>query len=338
MLKFRKYLYFILFTIALSSCLSKKDLTVGTSILENDLTVLNGTYKNIAANSREPQDDFSLYLLLFKNYHWQNPYYNKPEDYKGSIKLTAISNNKIKLERFVDGEIVKTKILKGKIYNNYFVTKRKWRIIGIPVLLGSYNESLMAISLTQNGYLKVRKAFEFTGGVAFLMANSNTYMKNAYFTKTESDGQEIYDQTMNLVNSLTIENPDNYIFYKTELYSIESYIWYDRNDSIFSYRITPDGIEKKVVKQLERPTPFNPNSTEFIIPPISDLENSNKSFIGYSKWIEDKIMKYGINVKDKWIPEAERTSQSNDFIRKVNEDLFIIQKEHNIRHSDLYSY
>lgn len=182
-----RYLYLVFSFIALSSCLSQKDLMTGNSILGNDISILNGTYKNIAVNSRVPQDEFSLYLLLFKNYHWKNPFYNKPEDYDGSIKLTAISEKKIKIERFVDGKTIESKTLKGKICNNYFITKRKWRVLGVPILLGSYNESMIAISLSPNGYLNVRKAFEFTGGIIALGGNSNTYIENAYFAKTDSD-------------------------------------------------------------------------------------------------------------------------------------------------------
>lgn len=326
-----KYLYVVFFSIMLSSCLSKKDLIIENSILGNNLSTLDGTYKNIAANSRVPQDEFSLYLLLFKNYHWQNPFYNKPNDYNGSIKLTAISDNKIKIEYIVDGEIVKTKKLKGEIYNNYFVTKRKWRIIGVPILFGSYNESMIAIGLSLNGYLNVRKAFEFTGGIIAIGANSNTYIENVYFAKVGSDGQEIYTETMNQLNFLAKENPDKYIFYKTALYSIDSYIWYEHNDSIVSYRITPNGTEKRILIQPDYRTPFNPNLIEPLI-----FSNSNESLIGYSKWIDNKIMKYGIGVKDTWIPESERIFQDNDFIRKVNEDLFVIKKEYNIRHHDLY--
>lgn len=62
-MKSYKHSYFVV----LNSCLSQRELMTGNSILENDLSILDGTYKNIAVNNRIPQDEFSLYLL-FKNY------------------------------------------------------------------------------------------------------------------------------------------------------------------------------------------------------------------------------------------------------------------------------
>lgn len=67
-MKSYKYSYPVVFFIVLNSCLSQRELMTGNSILENDLSILDGTYKNIAVNNRIPQDEFSLYLLLFKNY------------------------------------------------------------------------------------------------------------------------------------------------------------------------------------------------------------------------------------------------------------------------------
>ncbi len=325
----------IFFILTLSSCLSKKDLATGNSILKNDLSILNGTYKNTAANSKEPQDKISLYLLLFKNFHWQNPYYNKPDDYDGSIRLTAISNSKLKIERFIDGEIVKTKILKGKVYNNFFLTNRKWRVLGVPIIFGVYDESAIAISLAPNGYLYIKKAFETTGGIIGLGGNSNTYIEGNYFTKADSDGQEIYNETINLLNSLAKENPNKHIFYKTELHSIDSYIWYDQSDSIVSYRITPDGTKQKTIAQPHYRTLFNPK--ESLIYPILGSPNSSKSLIGYVEFINERIMKYGMGVIDKFVPESKRVFQNNDFIRKVNEDLYSIKREYGINyHYDYY--
>ena len=329
-----KYLYVVFLTIILGSCLSKKDLMKGNSTLKDDLSVLNGVYKNIAVNSKVSQDEFSLYLLLFKNYHWQNPFYNKPDDYDGSIRLTAISDDKIKVERFVDGEIVKTKILKGKMHNNFFITKRKWRVMGIPILFGSYNESMIAIGQSRNGYLNIKKLFEFTGGIMPLGGNSNIYLENLYFVRTDSDRQEIYDETTNLLDSLAKKNPDRHIFYMTALHSTDSYVWYDQKDSIVSYRVTPDGTEQKIVAQPHYRTLFNPKETS--VAPILGLPSSSKSLIGYSELVNGRTTKYGIEVINNFVPESKRVFQKNDFIRKVNEDLFPIKQGYGIRYHDNY--
>lgn len=48
--------FFVVFFVVLNSCLSQRELMTGNSILENDLSILDGTYKNIAVNNRIPQD------------------------------------------------------------------------------------------------------------------------------------------------------------------------------------------------------------------------------------------------------------------------------------------
>lgn len=50
-----------------------------------------------------------------------------------------------------------------------------------------------------------------------------------------------------------------------------------------------------------------------------------------------KIIKYGISVKDEWVPESKKAFQDNNFIRKVNKDLYSIKKEYKVGfHNDLY--
>lgn len=327
------YLCVILLIVTFSSCLSKKDLAVGNSVLKNDLSILNGTYKNIAANSLINQDDSSLYLLLFKNYHWQNPHYNKAEDYDGSIRLTVLSDKKIKLEHFVNGNIVKSKTLKGKMYNNYFITNRKWRIIGIPIILGGYNESIVAIGLAANGYLNIKKKIENTGGLMPIGASSYTHFENVYFAKTTSNGQEIYNETVALLTSLSKENSDKRIFYKTELHSIDSYVWYEKEDSLISYRIMPDGIKQKTIAAPYYRTLFDPKKS-FV--PLIINPPSRTSFIGYFECINDKTMRYGISVRVRYLGLYDTTSEQefidNDFIRKINEDMAVIKREYRINY------
>lgn len=55
-MKSYKHSYLVVFFVVLNSCLSQRELMTGNSILENDLSILDGTYKNIAVNNRIPQD------------------------------------------------------------------------------------------------------------------------------------------------------------------------------------------------------------------------------------------------------------------------------------------
>lgn len=314
-------------SIYLSSCLSHKDITVGSSVLTNDLSMMNGTYNNIAVNSKVPQDYSSLYLLLFKNYHYQYPSYNDSADYTGSIRLTAIADNKLKIERLIDGEIVKTKTLKGKIQDNCFLTKRKWRVVGIPILLGGYEESMMTIGLCQNGYINIKKAFYNIGGVIAIGANSNTNFNNIYFGKTDSNKRDIYNKTIEFGKALSERNPDKQIFYKTELFSVDSYIWYYKNDSIVSYKISPYGLTEKNIFDNSKDKLLMKRSTANL---MERLPAQDKFVIGYFEFVNDKVTQYGMEVSKDYLSYSIYDLEGSDFRRKVNEALITIREAHTI--------
>lgn len=168
--------------LTLTSCLSTKELIGGESILGNSISELNGEYENVEARvSDNYKSEQSLYILLFKSYDNYNPYYNKDKYYEGKIRIKEISDKKIQVDYIVEDNIKKTKILTGEIKNNFFVVKRKWRIFGIPIFFGVYDESKIALGLNKDKLLYVRKGFYNAGGVIGLMANSNESYENYYY-------------------------------------------------------------------------------------------------------------------------------------------------------------
>ena len=178
-------IYSILSVLTLNSCLSTKELIKGDSILENNINALNGIYENVAVGIDNPKSNQSLYLLLFKNYHRQNPYYNKDEDSEGKIRIKVISDRKIEVDYILEGCTKKSKTYKGEMKKNFFVIKRKWRIFGIPILFGVYDESKLAIGINENGYLHIKKGFYNIGGMIG-MANSNELYYNYFYEKRDS--------------------------------------------------------------------------------------------------------------------------------------------------------
>ncbi len=179
----------------LSSCLSTKELIKGDSLLENDIHVLNGMYKNVAVNVDNPKSEQSLYLLLFKNYHRQMPSYNKDKDYEGNIKIEVLSDKKIRVDHIVNGCIKKSRTYKGRIKNDFFVIKRKWIIIGVPPVLGGYDESKLAIGISKDGYLYIKKGFFNIAGIVG-MANSNEFYYDYFYEKIDipENENEIYKE------------------------------------------------------------------------------------------------------------------------------------------------
>jgi len=162
------------YLVVLTSCVSTTKLIKERSTLSDNISLLNGIYENIAIDaSDDPKSEHSLYVLLFKNFHQSNPYYNKDQDYEGKIRINVISDEKIRVDYIVNDNVIKSKIFKGELNDNFFVVKRKWRLFGIPILLGVYDESKIAIGLENDNYLLIRKGFYNIGGLVGFMANSN---------------------------------------------------------------------------------------------------------------------------------------------------------------------
>ena len=108
--------FFILF---LLSCISTKELTKDTSILENDISIFNGTYDSRPAYFVKNEYGEPLHDIIFKSFG--EHYYNQFRDYNGRVKIEAISRNKLRIEHIIGDSIITSKTLKGSIKNNHFI-------------------------------------------------------------------------------------------------------------------------------------------------------------------------------------------------------------------------
>lgn len=326
-------LYLFVLLVLFSSCLSKKDIAIAHSNIENDLSVLNGIYQNVAVDSKDLKEKTFLSTYLFKKF---NTYGSNPDTYtsNGAIRLKAVSQKKLIVEYIIDDKIVSAKTLKGKIQNNCFVVKGNWKIVGIPPILGFYEESKIALGLSSNGYLNIKKAFHRTGGFILYM-NGVTDIDNEYYVKIDGSRKDIYNQTMSLVDSISRNNPNEYILYKTQQHSTDSYVWRSKRDSIYSYRITPNGIQEKVF-EVKNMNMFDLD--EISSSQIDCLPTEDKVLIGYQKWANDTIAKYTICVDDSYIHDSDNFHQENVFIRNINDDLFHIMREYNVYFKPLHYF
>jgi len=165
--------------LSFTSCLSTKKLIENDFLPENNISALNGIYENITVNTSENSiTEQSLNVLLFKMFGRQN----RDEDYEGKIIIRAISDRKIQVDYIVNDEIRESQKFKGEIKNNFFVIKRKWNLLGLPPILGFYEESKIAIGLSEDDLLYVRKGFYSIGGLIFFVAGNEEY-KNWHFRK-----------------------------------------------------------------------------------------------------------------------------------------------------------
>jgi hypothetical protein len=145
---------------------------IGTScsplkpVLNNDvenidtynLNQLNGDYQIFSTDSS------SLTLpsaLLLDNRH---NFWNLP-DSDDWINLKLIDSTRIEISLYDNGIMVKKKVRKGKLENNYFEFKRAVKM-KFWFILNGFNENKTRIGLGRNGDLIVD---EIGGGVAFLI-------------------------------------------------------------------------------------------------------------------------------------------------------------------------
>jgi hypothetical protein len=169
MKKLKILLYYTINAITLTSCLSTKKLIKNDSFLENNISALNGIYENVAVTASDVvKSERSLYLLFFNNNHYD-------KNNEGQIKIKAVSDRKIQIDYIVEDEIRKSQKFKGKIKNNFFVIERKWKLLGLPPILGFYYESKIAIGLSEDDLLYIRKGTYDIGGLIFFVAGYEEY-------------------------------------------------------------------------------------------------------------------------------------------------------------------
>ena len=123
-------------TIFLSSCSCLKttvDNNNGITLTESNLTLLNGKYERLSAQSNDNSGD--LYWTFFDRGHCMG---------SGFFELKVINKNKISVSYIEGNDTIKSKNKKGKIKNGYFEFRRKYFFIpGIFVNL--YRDSKFRI-------------------------------------------------------------------------------------------------------------------------------------------------------------------------------------------------
>jgi len=276
-----------------TSCLSTRKLTEGNSSIGDNIGILDGTYENIPAGySSEYFNILPLSDYIFHPYRDYSHYYKKEVDYSGKIRIKAVSDKKIQVDYIKGDSVLKSKILKGSMKNNFFTMRRKWRIIGIPVIFGIYEENKLAIGRSNSGFLQIHKGRDHVGGIIGMAGGMSSYDRE-YFARTDS--LNVYDKTILLVKGLAKENLNIPVFFKTDIYSTCSYIWMRINNGLTAYNITVDGIEKKDIN-AER---FSPVSIGLFKGKSPDYSSSKSSIVGYMENIGDSIQTHAISMRVK---------------------------------------
>lgn len=179
----------LLFTLFFTSCATFKEPLISKDRLEltsSNLHLFNGTYERFSINNGTNSYTKSYYDYndLFKCFflkHEKNLRKSSSNE-KDFVTLEAINENKIKVSFMMDGEIKKSKTLKGKINGNAFEFNK--RIFLIPLLvLNFYDQRKTRISLSENSELIVDTSTSALANFLFIPWALRTEGSNCEFEK-----------------------------------------------------------------------------------------------------------------------------------------------------------
>lgn len=174
MKKYNSIIVLMLYTVFLffTSCktlepIKKNDALQNLS--SNDLSKLDGDYEIFT------KDTFFKTLEYTLTYNSMFSRKNLPTE-KDKINLKAINNNTLKATVYKNGKIIKTKIIKGKIEQNFF--QYRLQRFSFRLIFNTYGTQNNCIGLLPNGDLYVDTVY---GGVLLLV-----------FIPTIGTGSELY--------------------------------------------------------------------------------------------------------------------------------------------------
>lgn len=187
-------LVLIIFSALLLGCKSLSKIKTieipSENLTELNYNELNGTYSNY------PEKFIGGIVKTPKNYHppisiiglYGNDFdysHRLPEwdEKKRKINLKFISNKKLQLTLYQKDSIVGKKVIKGKLKNGFFYSKRKTRIYPIPPLIFGYEFEKFRIGKNKNFIILDYSTNIWVGG--FMVGESEKGNYSAIFKRVE---------------------------------------------------------------------------------------------------------------------------------------------------------
>ncbi|CAM3768765.1 Lipoprotein [Flavobacterium branchiophilum] len=161
--RIQKILLLLIYCCINFSCVSLKKLEQNdkqVTLTKSNLNLLNGTYQN---NNENYDIEYEYFWGSFlRSSEFKKAYLLANKGKRNYIvSINVISEKKINIEISINGEVIKSKIIKGKIKNGYFEQNRK--LFTIPALLVNvFHNSKLRIGLLNNGNIITdKKSIEF---------------------------------------------------------------------------------------------------------------------------------------------------------------------------------
>lgn len=187
--KIYKILYIIIliygFNISCSSFSKIEDNKDKIYLTNENINLIDGVYLNNTEVEVLPMNYFwgknykmkeyeSVYKLVFEQ---KKPYF---------IKLKALNEKQIQVTIFVDNQILKSFILKGKLNNGYFEQKRKIYIIPMMIFNVYHNSKFRIGKLKNNNLITDYNQKEYTH-YAFTFINNCKNLEKIEHFKVKND-------------------------------------------------------------------------------------------------------------------------------------------------------
>ncbi|MBS1777828.1 MAG: hypothetical protein JST70_00795 [Bacteroidetes bacterium] len=119
------------------------------AITKDNLKSLNGHYSNIS-DTQDRHFEPNLWNVIN---HMR--FKKQISGARGEIKLQVLNDKRINVTLLLSDSLQYNHILKGKVKEGYFVTRKKFLFIGIPLFLNIEKSLKMQFALTSEGNLLV---------------------------------------------------------------------------------------------------------------------------------------------------------------------------------------
>lgn len=154
-------------------------------LTKENIKLLDGIYLNNTEIKVYPMDYF--WGKNYKNKEYESVYklvYEQKKPY--FIKLKALNERQIKITIYVDNEVLKSFILKGKFKNGYFEQSRK--IYFIPMIIfNMYHNSKFRIGKLKNDNVVTDYNKKSYAQYMFAFKNNSKNLENIEHTKLKND-------------------------------------------------------------------------------------------------------------------------------------------------------
>jgi hypothetical protein len=118
-----------------------------------DLKQLNGRFRN-SSNLAKAENCETLYEELMRDYA---PFSDPNDECEGELVLEVLSQKRIKASIYLPNLPPKTKIIRGRFKNNFFIREKEILVFGVPFIFFLFEEKQTLIGLTGKNELIVFK-------------------------------------------------------------------------------------------------------------------------------------------------------------------------------------